>query len=72
MPKIEIEVDSVKMVREALALAEAAMSNTYIRIADSQKRRVAKLIGEMDKHRPLGPGGKHGDRHTETCGCEDA
>lgn len=69
--KIEIEVDSVKMMGEALRLAEAAMYNTHINIADSQKRRVYGLIKELDKHRPLGPDGKHGNLHTETCGCED-
>lgn len=69
--KIEIEVDSVKMVGEALRLAEAAMLNTPINIANSQKRRIGHLIKEFDKHRPLGSDGKHGDRHTETCGCKD-
>jgi predicted unusual protein kinase regulating ubiquinone biosynthesis (AarF/ABC1/UbiB family) len=24
-----------------------------------------------DAHRPLGPDGKHGDRHTKTCGCDE-
>ncbi len=28
------------------------------------------LIDHLDLHRPLGPDGKHGDRHTPTCGCE--
>lgn len=69
--KIEIEVDSVKMTREALCLAEHAMHHTSANIAASQKRRIAGLIREMDKHRPLGTDGKHGDLHTPTCGCED-
>jgi hypothetical protein len=27
------------------------------------------LIDECDRMRPLGPDGKHGDRHTVECGC---
>lgn len=33
--------------------------------------KVAHLINEIDVHRPLDAGGKHGDLHTPTCGCED-
>lgn len=32
---------------------------------------VDVLIQMIDRHRPLGPDGTHGDRHTDTCGCED-
>lgn len=32
---------------------------------------VADLINLIDVHRPLGPDGKHDDRHTPTCGCGD-
>lgn len=69
--KIEIEVASVKMLGESLRLAEAAMNTAPMNIANSAKRHVANLIKELDKHRPLGPDGKHGDLHTETCGCSD-
>lgn len=34
--------------------------------------RLQRLINACDDHRPLGPDGKHGNRHTPTCGCEDA
>lgn len=33
--------------------------------------RIGRLIAEIDRQRPLGPDGKHGGRHTLTCGCED-
>ena len=33
--------------------------------------RIGRIIAEIDRQRPLGPDGKHGDRHTSTCGCED-
>lgn len=32
---------------------------------------LADKIEQLDKMRPLGPDGKHGDRHTAECGCED-
>lgn len=32
---------------------------------------IGDLIRLLDVHRPLGPDGKHGDRHTPTCGCVD-
>ena len=33
---------------------------------------VQAAINVLDGHRPVGPDGTHGDRHTGTCGCEDA
>jgi hypothetical protein len=30
-----------------------------------------RLCNILDLHRPLGPDGKHGNRHTPTCGCDD-
>jgi hypothetical protein len=32
---------------------------------------IGHLIAVLDRHRPLGPDGKHGNLHTPTCGCED-
>lgn len=65
--------DGVKMTRETLCAAQAALVHgrfTYDR-ADEHIERLGLLILELDTHRPLGPNGKHGDRHTATCGCED-
>lgn len=61
-----------KMLREALCVAEGAT----LRNVDEQNRHRAHevlgaLIAECDRHRPLGPDGKHGQRHTPTCGCDD-
>ena len=55
-----------KWLREALASQQ-----TYA--PDAQTAKVLGLpITVLDEvHRPLGPNGKHGERHTETCGCED-
>jgi hypothetical protein len=35
------------------------------------KAAINALIAVLDRHRPLGPDGKHGTQHTPTCGCED-
>jgi hypothetical protein len=31
---------------------------------------IGELIRECDRQRPLGPDGKHGNRHTSECGCD--
>lgn len=65
--------DGPKMLRETLCIAQAAIANS--RLGDDRKRghidRLERLIDQCDHHRPLGPDGSHGDRHTPTCGCED-
>lgn len=70
--KIHIEIDSVKLLREALCISQTAINESSVNWSDSITKRLQRLINELDKHRPLGPDGKHGDRHTPTCGCEDA
>ncbi len=35
------------------------------------REAVADLLDLIDVHRPLAANGKHGDLHTNTCGCED-
>jgi hypothetical protein len=66
--------DGPKMLRETLCVAQARIGNSPY--DESRKRehieRLQRLIDECDRHRPLGPDGKHGDRHTDTCGCEAA
>lgn len=62
----------VKMLRESLCAAQAALALTEDRRALHHHRaRLQDLIDQCDRHRPLGWDGKHGDRHTATCGCED-
>lgn len=53
-----------KMIREALCVAQASAGNHANKV-------LSALIDECDRHRPLGPDGKHGQRHTTTCGCDD-
>ena len=67
-------IDSPKMLRETLCVAQAAIRNSVYNV-DSRARehvdRLGRLINECDRKRPLGPDGKHGDRHTDECGCSD-
>lgn len=71
MQTIDVRVNSVKMLREALCIAQAEIGRAPANYARSVSRHIGDLIKELDRHRPLGPDGKHGDRHTPTCGCED-
>lgn len=70
---IDIHVGSLKSLRESLCLAQSALDR-WPYPGDRPADRVAtisRLIAEIDRHRPLGPDGKHGNRHTSTCQCED-
>lgn len=70
------ERDSLKSLRETLCRAQTAMLGPnghgahYPEIM-TEVERLGRLIAEIDRQRPLGPDGKHGDLHTPSCGCED-
>ena len=71
-----IPVSSLRSTREALCLAQTALhawagSGINANLVPGYVDRIGDLVNEIDVHRPLGPDGKHGDRHTATCGCED-
>jgi hypothetical protein len=71
-----IPVTALKATREALcaassALAERARQGTDVHAVPPWIDRLQALCDQIDVHRPLGPDGKHGDRHTVTCGCEE-
>jgi hypothetical protein len=59
------------MLRETLCVAQHTINQAQVVSAHYHSDKIASLIAEIDKHRPLGPNGKHGDLHTPTCGCED-
>ena len=64
---------SIKIVGEALAFAETALLHFY---PDTGQRAIyagviAHLLADVQRQSPTGPDGKHGDRHTPTCGCAD-
>lgn len=60
--------DSLKMLRETLCEAQAFIGRHG---HEEDSERIGRLIAEIDRQRPLGPDGKHGNLHTLTCGCED-
>ncbi len=66
--------DGPKMLRETLCTAQAAITALSAVYGHGRRwehiGRLQRLIDACDAHRPLGPDGKHGDRHTATCGCE--
>lgn len=65
--------DDPKMLRETVCFAQSAVLHYYGR--DERMLTHVALLGRLvvacDRLRPLGPDGKHGDRHTASCGCED-
>ena len=66
--------DSPKALREVLCVAVDAVARSGAVLpaqVNTVERVLTTLIRDCDRHRPLGPDGTHGDRHTLTCGCED-
>jgi hypothetical protein len=57
---------SPKALREKLCTQQTFAPDARTRNA------IQSLIDVLDVHRPIGSDGKHGSRHTPTCGCEDA
>jgi hypothetical protein len=55
-----------KGLREHLAQQQTFAPDDYTR------KVIQDLCDVLDVHRPIGADGTHGDRHTATCGCEDA
>lgn len=65
--------DGPKMLRETLCVAQVLVSNRISAKGrrDEHLERLGRLIAECDRKRPFGPDGKHDDRHTPECGCDD-
>ncbi|EHK86398.1 hypothetical protein [Rhodococcus pyridinivorans] len=65
--------DSLKVVREALCVAQTAIGIfwTQPNIRPRHIETLQNLIDDIDRQRPIGTDGKHGNLHTPTCGCED-
>lgn len=76
-PVVHLGEDTLKMLRETLCVAQTVINyHTFDHAVDDNRKpehiaRLQRLIDDIDRQRPLGPDGTHGDRHTETCGCED-
>jgi hypothetical protein len=65
-----VQAADLKTLRETLCMAQGYIPDRPRGWA-ARARSVDRLIAEIDRNRPLGPDGTHGDRHTDTCGCED-
>lgn len=65
--------DHLKTVREALCVAQAAIGNFPNRPSNWPQHipHLQRLIDDIDRQRPIGTDGKHGNLHTPTCQCED-
>ena len=64
-----------KMLRETMCVAQGVVSrspDTDVNRRMEHVKRIERVIQWCDRHRPIGPDGKHGTRQcTPTCGCED-
>lgn len=55
----------LKMLREALCLAQSALQCVHdSRHPRQAADRLGELIAEIDRHRPVGSDGRHGQLHT--------
>lgn len=74
MASLEIDDEKLQLLRETLCIAQKAMlegSSGGMNVG-GKLHRIDELIREIDRNRPVGPDGRHGNRmHTETCGCAD-
>lgn len=67
---VMIDVGDPKMARETMCIVEGLVARSGEDRAEEHAARIGKIIDQIDVVRPLGPDGKHGDRHTATCGCK--
>jgi len=66
-----VRIDNIKMLRESLCRGQDALTINWSEDCSRHSARIQQLIDQLDILRPLGPDGKHGDRHTPYCGCDD-
>lgn len=65
-----LEVGSPKAARELLCELQQLSYGEWSQVTKYGHDLIKSLISQIDQHRPLGPDGKHGNRHTATCGCD--
>lgn len=67
------ELDGIKMLRETLSAAKTSIYKSELGVNHSEDhiRRLEDLIKQLDLYRPVNANGKHGDRHTLFCGCDE-
>lgn len=69
MATLYLSEDSLKSLRETFCVAQSSLGERER--TKVHRERLGRIINEIDRQRPLGRDGKHGNLHTETCGCED-
>jgi len=71
---LAVEEQDLKSLRESLCMAQNAVAH-YSSVQQENKlghmKRIQAILDRIDEHRPLGSNGKHGNLHTDICGCED-
>lgn len=67
-----LRVNNIKTLRETLCRAQSNVLHRQHDLAaiTTDVENLQALINEIDIWRPLGPNGKHEDRHTPHCGCD--
>jgi len=69
---LEVHPEDLKMLHETLCLAQWLVNrDPFGDRSTYHSDRIGHLIREVERHRPLGSNGKHGNLHTPTCGCDD-
>jgi hypothetical protein len=65
--------DGPKLVRETLCAAQASILHSTMTREQKQRHQamLQRMINQCDVMRPLGSNGKHGDLHTDRCGCDE-
>lgn len=76
MSGIDIDVEAlngIKSLRETLSVSKTAIYKSELGVDHSEDhiRRLEELIAQLDRYRPVNSHGKHGDRHTLFCGCDE-
>lgn len=67
--------DSLKSVRETLCVVQSVLHLLdgwkAANIPEIHYEILERLLEDIDRQRPLGNNGNHGELHTATCGCEE-
>lgn len=67
----KVDLGNLKEAREKLCVIQHTINQAQIPDAQRYSDFLQDAINAIDEMRPLGPDGKHGNRHTPYCGCED-
>jgi len=63
--------DEPKQLRETLCIAQSQIGNSALNpsLKKTHMDRLQRLINDCDGMWSFGPDGKHGNMHTDMCGC---